>query len=85
MAREEEIQALAEKYRAGGMGYGVAKEELFQVFEREVGPLRERYEDWMARPDDLISVLSNGARRARESGAQTISEVRNALGIGREL
>lgn len=84
-AAAEEVQALAERYRAGGMGYGEAKQELAGVMEREVGPLRDRYEDWIARPKDLKNVLTEGARRAREIACRTISEVRQAIGVGEVL
>jgi len=84
-ASKEEQTALAERYRAGGMGYGEAKQELFEAIEREIAPLRERYEDWMSRPDDLYQVLTEGAERARAHAQQTINLVREAVGIGSKL
>jgi tryptophanyl-tRNA synthetase len=75
--------ALAERYRAGGMGYGHAKQELFEAVERMVSPLRTAYDDWMKRPDDLREVLKAGAHRAREVAQQTMEAVRDAVGISR--
>ena len=37
----EEQATLAERYRAGGMGYGEAKQQLFEAVERELGEARE--------------------------------------------
>lgn len=81
-ATAEEQQALAERYRAGGMGYGHAKQELYEAIEREVAPLRERYEDWMTKGDELEQILSAGAAKARVIAAQTMGEVRSVLGLG---
>lgn len=78
----QEQLALADKYRAGGMGYGEAKEQLFQVLERELGPLRESYNELIKRPDYLRDVLRSGASRAREIANQTMADVREAVGVG---
>lgn len=81
-AAKDEQDELAERYRKGGMGYGEAKEALYQAIDREVAPLRDAYEDYRSRPDYLRDVLSDGARRARAIAEQTIGEVREAIGIG---
>ncbi|MCB0325656.1 MAG: tryptophan--tRNA ligase, partial [Bdellovibrionales bacterium] len=39
-ATTDEQAALAARYRAGGMGYGDAKQALFEAVDREVRPLR---------------------------------------------
>lgn len=77
-----EIADLADKYRGGGFGYGHAKEALFEVIEREVAPLRESYENWMSRPDDMKDVLRSGAIKARAIADQTQAEVRKVVGVG---
>lgn len=81
-AAAAEAQELAERYRKGGMGYGHAKQELLQVVEREIAPLRQSYEDWMKRPKDLTDVLADGAARARAIAGTTMNRVREALGLG---
>ena len=44
---DEAAQAeLAERYRAGGMGYGHAKTELYETMERYFEPMRERRMSW---------------------------------------
>lgn len=81
-ATPEETAALRDRYTAGGMGYGEAKEALAQVFEREISPLRATYDAWMSRPDDLQDVLKEGSRRAHVIADETIRDVRNAIGVG---
>lgn len=77
-----EQAALADKYRSGGMGYGEAKAELFRVMERELAPIRETYQGWLARPAELADVLGAGAARARQIAEKTLAEVRAAVGVG---
>ncbi len=85
VADPQEQQSLAERYRAGGMGYGHAKQELLTALSRLLSPLRARYGEWIARPDDLREVLAEGARRAREIAGQTLADVREAVGTGKML
>ncbi len=85
VATPDESQALAEKYRAGGMGYGVAKNELFEVLNRELTPLRTSYEQWTKRMDDVRDILTDGAKRASAIAGETIKSVRNAVGVGARL
>ncbi len=76
-----EAEALAGRYRAGGMGYGDAKKALAEAFERTFGPARERRRDWESRPSDLEDVLADGGRRARATAREVLGRVREACGI----
>jgi tryptophanyl-tRNA synthetase len=76
-----EQQALADRYRAGGMGWGEAKEELFRVANRELAPLRERFEAIIADPQGLDRILAAGAEKARPIAAATVQRFRKAAGI----
>jgi tryptophanyl-tRNA synthetase len=80
-ASPEEQQSLAGRYREGGMGWGEAKEELFRVMNRELSPLRERFEAIMAEPQKLDALLAQGAEKARPIAAETLARLRGAIGI----
>ncbi|MDR3145631.1 MAG: tryptophan--tRNA ligase [Treponema sp.] len=80
-ATPEEQRTLADRYRAGGLGWGAAKEELFRVINRELSPLRERFDAIMADPAGLDALLARGAERARPIAAATVARLRKALGI----
>ncbi|GHV06679.1 hypothetical protein FACS189485_15610 [Spirochaetia bacterium] len=82
-ATAEEQTSLAALYRAGGMGWGAAKEELFRVVNRELSPLRERFEAIMADPAALDATLARGAEKARPIAAATVRRFRKAAGIDR--
>ncbi len=81
MATSDEIKALEERYRAGGMGYGEAKELLAQVVERVLGPARERREKLAADHDYVEDVLLSGAAKARRVASKVMAEARDACGI----
>ncbi|MFN8389195.1 MAG: tryptophan--tRNA ligase [Bdellovibrionota bacterium] len=74
-------EALAARYRSGGMGYGHAKQELLAALTELLTPLRERYQHWMSQPDELNSILDEGASKARKIAQKTMADVRAAVGI----
>lgn len=83
VASEAQVQAMAEKLRAGGYGWGHAKEDLFQAIDAEIAPHRERYEALRADEAAIDAVLQRGAERAREVARATMKRVRKAVGITR--
>jgi tryptophanyl-tRNA synthetase len=80
-ATPEEQEALAARYHSGGMGWGEAKEELFRVVNRELAPIRDRFNEIMADPKGLDETLVRGAEKARRIASQTVSRLRKAMGI----
>ena len=80
-ASTEEQKTLAARFRAGGMGWGDAKEELFRVVNRELTPLRERFEAIISEPEKLETILAEGAEKARVIAGQTVARLRKAIGI----
>jgi tryptophanyl-tRNA synthetase len=79
---EKEAQAdLAARYRAGGMGYGDAKQVLFEALESRLAEPRARYEALVAQPEQVEAVLSQGAERARGVARATMDRVRGACGL----
>ena len=69
------------RYRAGGLGYGEAKQRLAELYEQTFGPRREQRAQWAARPDDVEDILRAGARRARTVAQEVMADVRDACGI----
>ncbi len=80
-ASQAEQQELAVRYCAGGMGWGEAKAALFEKLNAEIGPMREKYDALMADTARIDAVLTDGAARAREVAARTISRLRKAVGV----
>ena len=80
-ADSSEQSSLASRYRAGGMGWGDAKEELFRVVNRCLSPLRERYDAIMADIPSLDKILDKGAEKARPIASATVKRFRKAAGV----
>jgi tryptophanyl-tRNA synthetase len=81
-ASPEERAEMAARFRAGGYGYGEAKKALLAKVLDYFGPARARRESLAKHPDAVEDVLLEGARRARETVASVMAEVRSAAGIG---
>jgi tryptophanyl-tRNA synthetase len=82
-ASPEQQAELAGKYRAGGMGWGEAKNALFEVLEAHFAEARGRYDQWMANPAELDKVLAMGAVKARAKATEMMREVRRLVGVQR--
>ncbi len=80
-ATPEQQAALAARYRAGGMGYGEAKQALFDAAWSHFAAARARREKLAADPATVEDILKAGARRAREKGAEVLDRVRKACGL----
>ena len=65
-----------------GSGYGDFKAAVAEAVVTYLAPVRERYEE--LRPDEagLERVLAQGAERARAIAADTLADVREAMGVG---
>ncbi|HOB76211.1 MAG TPA: tryptophan--tRNA ligase [Phycisphaerae bacterium] len=81
IASKEETAEWEERHRRGGMGYGEVKKRLFELFMEKLGPARKRYQELEAHPEEVERILAEGGRRAREVAAQTMREVRKAVGL----
>jgi tryptophanyl-tRNA synthetase len=80
-ATPEQTQGFAQAY-ADGIGWGDAKQQLLDLVETQIAPLRERYDALIARPDEIEDVLRDGAARLRSKYATPfIAELRQAVGL----
>lgn len=77
----EQQAALAGRYRAGGMGYGEAKQALFEVAWAHFADARARRAELAKHPDTLEDILQAGAKRASAKGAEVLDRVRTACGL----
>jgi tryptophanyl-tRNA synthetase len=81
VATEEEKAALANRYRAGGLGYGDAKKLLLEKINAAFEPARKRRKDLAGNPDYVEDMLRRGAVRARAEADLTMTMVREAVGM----
>jgi len=76
--------AQADEFRSellGGLGWGEAKNRLFQLLDNELGESRERYQQLIERPADLEDILQHGAKKARAVATPFLNELREAVGL----
>ncbi len=80
IASKEEIETLRQKYTAGGMGFGTAKQMLFEkiltYFEKE----RTQFNYFINNPQLVEKALDEGAVKARETALKVLKRVRDKLG-----
>jgi tryptophanyl-tRNA synthetase len=62
--------------------YGEFKVAVAEAVVDYLAPVRERYEDLRADEAELESILHDGAERARSIASQTLTDVRELMGVG---
>lgn len=80
LGTEAEIQALAEKYRAGNFGYGHAKQALYELIVEKFKVEREKFNYFINNKDEIDAILSEGAEKARKIAHKTLYRVRREMG-----
>ncbi len=78
---KEDTSALADTYRAGGLGYGDAKKLLFTAYMDAFGPMRAKREELLKKPDYVRDVTQAGAEKARKVAKATMERVRKSVGL----
>lgn len=79
-ASAEETQQLRKAY-GDGIAWADAKQLLFDRIDREIAPMRERYEHLVSHPAELEQILQAGAARARQRATPYMAELRQAVGL----
>jgi tryptophanyl-tRNA synthetase len=64
-----------------GIGWGEAKQVLFERLEVDVAPMRESYDALISRPAMIEEILQEGAKKARAIAAPKVAQLRDAIGL----
>ncbi|HYW35056.1 MAG TPA: tryptophan--tRNA ligase [Balneolaceae bacterium] len=81
VADEEKTKEIAEKYRAGGYGYGHAKKELIGLLDDYFAEARAKRRELQENLDYVRDVLREGGKKARKRAETVMEPVREATGI----
>lgn len=81
VATPQETEDLRVRYLAGGFGYGHAKTLLFEKLLDTFKEERAVFNDLMARPDYLESILQQGEEKTRALAREKMRTVRACLGF----
>lgn len=80
-ANADEQVALAERYRAGGMGYGDAKQTLYEKAMEHFAEARDRRAELEQNLSQVEDVLQAGAAKARSKAKEVLNRAREACGL----
>ncbi len=80
-ASESECRQMADRYRAGGLGYGEVKKALTDQVRIAFEPFRKRREQIEQDKGGVERILKQGAVRARKVIRETLTAARCATGL----
>lgn len=78
---KDTLEEMKAHYRRGGLGDVKVKRYLNEILQAELEPIRARRRELEKNKDYLYEVLRKGSDNARAVASQTLSEVREAMGI----
>jgi len=78
-ANENEIAEFRKMFIDGGMGYGTAKNILFEKINSVLAAPRAEYERLMANKPEIDAILNDGATRASVIANATVARVKKAM------
>ncbi len=72
---------MADRFRAGGYGYGDAKKELFAMLWEYFRPHRDKREALVKNPGIVDEIRKKGEAKARAIAMKTLERVRELVGV----
>lgn len=81
IAGNDDVKALRKKYEDGGMGYGEAKEILFQEILKRFSDNRKAFFELQQNKEYVEKLLIEGSLKAREISQKVLKRVRSRLGF----
>ncbi|GAB6959421.1 tryptophan--tRNA ligase [Prevotella aurantiaca JCM 15754] len=75
------LNELKTAYRRGGIGDMKCKKLLNDVLNKMLDPIRKRRQEFEQDIPEIYNILKKGSEAARETAAQTLSEVKTAMQI----
>lgn len=78
---KEEVEEMKAHYKRGGLGDMKVKKYLNEVMQAELEPIRKRREEFAKDMDYVYKMLKDGSDKARQVAEQTLTEVREAIGL----
>ncbi|BDC45214.1 tryptophan--tRNA ligase [Paraburkholderia terrae] len=77
----QKVDELKSHYRRGGLGDSAVKRVLNERLQSLIEPIRVRRRELEEDRGEVLTILRRGTMRAREVAAETLSEVKGALGL----
>ena len=80
LATDAQLEQMRQNYLGGNYGYGAAKQALYEVIVETFATERERFIYYTNHPDEVETILQQGAEKARAVANRTLKRVREKLG-----
>ena len=80
LASPSSVQLLREKYLKGGIGFGYAKQLLFEIILDRFKKERKQFDYLHQHPEEVHLALSKGAEKARRIASNVLIRVRDKIG-----
>ncbi len=78
----EEVQDwVQEGCRSAGIGCLDCKGPVIEAVQAELAPIHERAQEFIAQPQLVRNIISEGTEEARDAARETLKEVRAAIGL----
>lgn len=77
---EEEVSEMRRRFEEG-ISWADAKTALFELANKFIKPMREKYDYFMSHYGEVEEILKRGEERARNIASQTIERVKTAVGV----
>ena len=80
-ANPQQQEDMKKRYRDGGLGWGHAKQALFEIMNETISPFRAEYNRLMADKGHIDAILNKGSAQARELAEQKLVTLRKEVGV----
>ena len=80
LANAQQVENLRQEYLAGRMGYGHAKQALYELILERFAKERQQFNYFLEHPQEIEIALAKGADRARDIANEVLLRVRNKVG-----
>ena len=81
IASEAEIIELRQRYTAGGLGWGDAKQTLFEKVNEYLADAREKYDYLINNTKVIDDILSEGAAKVRPFAKNKLNKIKDVIGM----
>jgi tryptophanyl-tRNA synthetase len=79
--KEDELQAMRQRYQTPGEGYGHFKLALLDKINDHFAPYTEKRDYYLNNPKKVKEILEHGASKARKIAAPKMEIIRDAVGL----
>lgn len=79
-ANEKEIELMKNRY-SEGIGWGVMKQELFELINDQLENSRQNYMELLKHKDYIEKIIQDGGDKARAYSEPFLKEIKKAIGI----